>query len=349
MKHLLLPLACLWAVLLGGFGSGGCLAQTRLPPAAGAAEQASTAPHNPRSDYWRQVREGVAGYTTVRGPEAEVLIQGSGEVWRQLRGGPLAGGAVWVLGATAAGIFGFYLWRGRLRLERPRSGQRVLRWNLLERILHWYVAVLFLVLAVTGLSLLWGRAALIPRLGHERYAAYAEIAKTLHNFLGLLFMAGLLLMILVWFRDNLFRSIDWDWLRQGGGFSRRLAHPHAGRMNAGEKLWFWLLASAGLLLCLSGLVLDFPNFSQPRWGMQLAHLLHVVSAVLLIAGALGHIYIGTLGTEGAMEGMIRGTVDRTWAEQHHDLWLREKEGDGCGMEEAAGAEHGGDLASKERC
>jgi formate dehydrogenase subunit gamma len=277
---------------------------------------------NPRAGFWRQAREGVQGYTAVRGQEANVLIQGSGQNWRRLRNGLVAAYGGGLLGLAVFALGSFYLWRGRVELSHPRTGETVARWTLGERVLHWYTATLFIVLALTGLSLLYGRALLIPLIGHEAFSAYAILAKQFHNVIGPPFIAGLLLMILFWIRDNLPNRLDIEWFKALGGMVGD-RHPSAGRMNAGEKAWFWLLASGGLAVCASGLLLDFPNFGQERWLMQVSHLFHVVFALVLMAGALGHIYIGTIGTEGALEGMVTGRVDKSWAIQHHDLWYEE--------------------------
>jgi len=279
-------------------------------------------PDNPRSAFWRQAREGVAGYTAVQGQETGVLIQSAGQNWRQVRNGPVAAAGGAVLGLTVFALGAFYLWRGQVPLSHPRSGRTVARWTLGERVLHWYTAALFLWLTLTGLSLLYGRALLIPLIGHEAFSIWAALAKLTHNFTGPLFIAGLLLMIVAWARHNLPNRLDIEWFKSFGGMIGD-THPSAERMNAGEKAWFWLLAFGGVLLSASGLVLDFPNFGQERWAMQIAHLIHVVFGLVLIAGSLGHIYIGSIGTEGALEGMVSGEVDTAWARQHHDLWYAE--------------------------
>jgi len=178
--------------------------------------------------------------------------------------------------------------------------------------------------AITGLSLLYGRLVLIPLLGHYGFSTYAEIAKWTHNILGPVFMVGLLLMIFKWFKLNFFNKIDLQWTKEFGGMIGD-KHPSAEKLNAGEKMWFWSLTAMGLALCFTGLVLDFPNFDQQREMMQLSHLIHSVTALGLIAFSFGHIYIATIGTEGALEGMTTGNVDTSWAQQHHDLWLKEVE------------------------
>lgn len=303
------------------------LAALLIPPVAvivssGAIAETST---NPLADYWRLVREAKPGYTAVSGQETGVLIQVSGETWRRLRNGPVALLGAWLQALTVFALLAFFMIRGRVRLTQPRSGIRIHRWNMAERVVHWVTAILFLVLAVTGLSLLYGRALLIPLVGHESFSVYADLAKQFHNICGLFFIAGLITMIIFWARDNLPDRYDLDWFKAFGGMIGN-RHPSAARMNGGEKAWFWLLALAGSGVALTGLILDFPIFGLERPLMQLGHLLHLGLAILLIVGALGHIYIGTIGTEGAFEGMISGEVDTSWAIQHHDIWYQEVSG-----------------------
>lgn len=287
-----------------------------------AADETQATESNSGADYWRQVRDNTEGYSAVKGRETNELIQGSGQNWRQLRNGPLATYGSWLIGFTLAVLSLFYLWRGQVEMAHPRTGQTIERWTLNERRMHWLTAGLFMILAITGLSLLYGRAVLIPLFGHHGFAAYAGIAKSTHNILGPAFMVGLFSMIIKWFKNNFLNKVDLEWFKAFGGMVGD-KHPSAEKLNGGEKLWFWTLATAGVALCLSGLVLDFPNFDQEREIIQLSHLIHLVTAVVLIAFSFGHIYIGTIGTEGALEGMVSGQVDTAWAEQHHDLWLKE--------------------------
>ncbi len=286
------------------------------------SQQQSAEPTNPRADTWRQVRRGNEGYTAVTGQEANELIQGSGETWRQVRNGPMASYGSWFLGFVLVAILAFYTMRGQVKLTHPRTGETVERWTLNERRLHWTTAVLFILLTITGLSLLYGRAVLIPLLGYPGFSAYATVAKFMHNTLGPVFMIALFGILIKFFRHNFFNKVDLEWFKAYGGMVGD-NHPHAGRMNGGEKVWYWALATAGVALCFSGLVLDFPNFGQEREVIQLAHVIHLSTALMLIAFSFGHIYIGTIGTEGALEGMTTGQVDVAWAEQHHDLWLQE--------------------------
>tara|TARA_R110001583_G_scaffold10894_4_gene50222 strand:+ start:168202 stop:169182 length:981 start_codon:yes stop_codon:yes gene_type:complete len=288
---------------------------------AAEQQQAQEQQTNPRSDYWRLVRENTKGYSAVKGRETNELIQGSGQNWRQLRNGPIATYGSWLIGFTLAVLALFYMWRGKVELTHPRTGQTIERWTLNERRMHWLTAGLFVILGITGMSLLYGRLVLIPLFGHHGFSAYAEIAKWVHNVLGPVFMVSLLSMIVVWFKNNFLNKIDLEWFKAFGGMVGD-KHPSAEKLNGGEKLWFWTLATVGVALCLTGLVLDFPNFDQEREIIQISHLIHVLTALILTSFAFGHIYIGTIGTEGALEGMVTGQVDTAWAEQHHDLWVK---------------------------
>jgi len=312
-----------------------------------AQQQGQAEDTNPRANFWRAVRDGNQGYSAVTGPETGVLIQNGGENWRTLRNGPLMLYGGWFLLGVAVAIVLFYLIRGKVRLEGGRSGLTVPRWMAVERLLHWYTAVLFLVLMVTGLTLLFGRELLIPLLGKDAFAAWAGLAKQLHNYLGPFFAAGLLLELLFWARHNIPRRVDFKWFAQGGGVVGS-SHPSAGRMNGGEKLWFWVIATVGVVMVASGLVLNFPNFEQTRGQMQLAHLVHSGSAIIMMAFALGHIYIGTIGTEGALQGMVTGRVDAEWAKQHHDLWYQDLLERGVRPEPASGSRAGSPSGSSRR-
>lgn len=293
---------------------------------AAFAQQASQE-SNPRFNFWPAVREGSdykgPAYSSVGGPESTVLINSGGETWRQMRNGPIATYGGWILAAAVVAICLFQMLRGTVKLEHTPGGERVQRWSSFERILHWTTAVLFIALAITGLSMLFGRAVLIPLLGAKGFAGWAQFSILVHNYIGPVFCATLLIEVLWWIRHNIPNAHDIEWFKQGGGLFSKDKHPHAGKMNGGEKLWFWIIVFAGGAVCITGLILDFPNFGQTRETMQNASLIHGVVATVWVAIALGHIYIGTLGTEGSFEGMAKGTVSKEWAMQHHDLWYEE--------------------------
>jgi formate dehydrogenase subunit gamma len=293
------------------------------------AEPAATADNagkNPRSEYWREVRGSEPGYTAVKGQETNVLIQSRGETWRELRNGPVKViGAIMVVGILLA-LLAYHLKTGGAKLVH-RTGRKIPRWTMTDRVLHWYTGVLFIVLAITGLSLLWGRSVLIPVLGKEGFAAWAAIAKPAHDYLALAFVAGLVVMLAKWWHHAIFASYDWEWVKKAGGYLGG-EHPPAGFSNAGEKMYYWTLVFAGAALVASGFYLLFPNFGFDRAAMQTANIIHAGSALVLVAFVCLHIYLGTLGSEGALEGMVTGEVDEGWVRQHHSEWLKELEQQG---------------------
>ncbi len=312
----------LWALLLM-VGGGLLLPLTGyLYVAVQPAHAQAVGEHNPRANYWRAVREGNAGYSAVRGDERGVLIQNGGQNWRQLRNGLVANFGGWLLFLTLCAIMIFFQFRGRVNLVHGRSGERVKRWNAGERFVHWYTAILFMVLAATGMSMLFGRELMIPLFGYAGFAAWAGLAKGLHNISGPAFAVGVVLMIVMWARHNLPKPEDFAWFAKGGGIIGR-GHPDAGRMNGGEKGWFWFIVVAGGASMVTGFVMNFPNLGAERGTMQTANLVHGVLSLLWVAGWFGHAFIGTIGSEGSLEGMTTGYVDRNWAVQHHNLWVDE--------------------------
>ncbi len=278
---------------------------------------------NPHANYWRAVRHGVPGFTTVSSQGHKVLIQNGGENWREVRNLVVMRASQWVLGVALLAMMLFYAIVGKDRLEKPRSGIRIERFNLGERILHWYTALIFTIMVITGLSLLLGRLALIPLFGHWAVAGYLGASKTLHNFCGPLLLIGILLEIIVWLRFNIPNKADLAWFKNMGGMLGG-PRPHSGKVNGGEKGWFWLVFLFGIGVGITGIILDFPEWGQTRFMMQVAHVIHVAVAVLFVTASFGHVYVGTIGAEVVFEGMWTGTVDEVWAEQHNDLWYEEK-------------------------
>ncbi|MBL38046.1 MAG: formate dehydrogenase subunit gamma [Xanthomonadales bacterium] len=281
---------------------------------------------NPRSEYWREVRQGTEGYSAVKGPAADVLIDNGGQIFRQIRNGPISTFGPWVLAIMLLGVAGmFVLSGGGQKVEKPLSGKRVPRWSAYVRVVHWIMAIAFLLLLITGLSLLFGRAVLIPLLGAEGFSAWAITAKYIHNFTGPVFAVTLVLLVLSMLRDNLPSKVDVDWFLKGGFAGK---HVPTGKLNAGEKLWFWFNAVGGLVVAVSGVVLILPNIFEARSTMQLALLVHAGLALLYIGGSFVHMYMGTLGARGALDAITKGHVSSEWAEQHHDLWYHEVKKDG---------------------
>jgi formate dehydrogenase subunit gamma len=279
---------------------------------------------NPRAEYWRAVRGGVEGYSAVTGQETGVLIQNGGQNWRAVRNGPVSfyGGSLII--AVLLVLAAKHIVKGKDKLE-TRTGRTITRWSTFERVMHWYVAISFIVLGITGLSLIFGKTVLIPLMGKEGFAAWAALAKPIHDYLALPFAAGLVLLFLMWIGKNVPKGYDITWLKSLGGAIGK-GHPPAGFFNAGEKVFFWLLFFGGVVMTTSGVFLLFPNLETVRESMQFWHIVHASSGLFLIAVALGHMYLGSIGTEGVLEGMVSGDVDEGFAKQHHSLWYEEVKG-----------------------
>src|SRR5712672_3627421 len=256
-------------------------------------------------------------------PRARVLIQPAGRVWDHFHEVTLYwGGAIVILGTLAA-LAAAYLLLGRIRISAGRSGRKVLRFKAFERFAHWLTAVSFVVLGISGLNVTFGKRLLLPLIGPDAFSAFSEAAKYAHNFISFPFVLGLALIVVIFIKDNIPDRIDLEWFKQGGGFIKS-KHAPARRFNAGEKLVFWGALGAGAAVSASGFLLLFPFDVTDFAGMQIAQVVHSVIAILFVALILGHIYIGTLGMEGAFEAMGTGEVDFNWAKEHHDLWLEEK-------------------------
>ena len=276
--------------------------------------------------FWRDVREGERNpyqTTQVRGIETAILVQTEGEMWRRIRNGPITvyGGWLIVLAFLAIGLF--YWRKGEMKLHESKTGRVIVRFTPWERLVHWATAISFVILAVSGIIMLFGRYVVLPATGYTIFSILAIISKNLHNFVGPLFVVCTVIMFFTFVRDNMWRAYDWKWFRKFGGFLSG-EHVPSGKFNAGEKAWFWFgVTILGLIVSVSGLVLDFPNFGQGRELMQVSNVVHATAAVIFMAMSLGHIYLGTIGMEGSYDSMRHGVVDETWAKEHHELWYRD--------------------------
>ena len=284
---------------------------------------------NPGTDLWRQVRQRMQQPNTTsrsQGVESAVLINPRGEDWRQFRMERLVPVGGWILLGTLGLITAFFLIRGSIKIEGGISGKLVPRFSVNQRVVHWFAASLFIILGLTGLVLLYGRFVLIPLLGPEGFSATAAACKEVHNLFGPIFPLAIVGLIVQFGRGNRFNMIDVKWFFKVGGLFGTPAD--SGYYNGGQKSWFLMVVLFGIVISVSGLILDFPVFGQGREVMGWAHVVHGIVAVFFIAASLGHIYIGTVGMEGAARSMRDGYVDANWAEEHHNLWYYEMENAG---------------------
>ncbi len=267
----------------------------------------------------------VAGRISIPDAKAATLIQPDGQTWRAFHQGSLPTIAgVAILGMTAL-LALFFLVRGRIRVEKGFSGRTVTRFGGLDRFVHWVTAGSFVVLALSGLNLSFGKSLIAPLFGEDTFAMLAGWGKVSHNYIAFPFMVGVALMLVIWVKDNIPGKLDLDWIKAGGGIFVKGAHPPAKRFNAGQKGIFWIVMLGGFIMSVSGWHLLFPFREGPSVGEQQFWVnVHAVLAMIFIAVMLAHAYIGSVGMEGAFDAMGSGEVDENWAREHHSLWLEEQ-------------------------
>jgi formate dehydrogenase subunit gamma len=270
-----------------------------------------------------QTGENVSGRVSIPDRQAGELIKPDNKGWADLSQGTLQTFAVGILVVALIGLALFYFIRGRIALEGGFSGRSILRFGWFERLAHWMLASTFIVLALTGLNLVIGRAVILPIVGESAFGTLSAWGKIAHNYLAWPFMISLAIVFVLWIVHNIPGRIDLEWIKQGGGFLKKGVHPPAKKFNAGQKIVFWCVVLGGAAMSYTGVMLLFPHLAGTAADWQFYQVVHAIVAGLLSAVILGHIYIGTLGMEGAFDAMGKGEVDENWAEQHHSLWARE--------------------------
>lgn len=266
----------------------------------------------------------IQGRGTIPDTRSYVLEQPEGRSWSGFHSTTLPWiGAITILGALIASA-AFYVWRGTIRVKSGLSGLKVVRFSAFERFVHWMTASSFVVLAISGLNISFGRSLVLPWLGADAFSAVSQWLKYAHNYLSVPFVIGIVLMVLMWTLGNIPNRTDADWIRRGGGILND-DHPPAYRFNSGQKVIFWIVVLGGVAVFITGSMLIFPFYRTTLGDLQDAQRIHAIVAMLFIAAIIGHAYIGTLGMEGAFEAMGHGTVDRNWALQHHILWLQQQD------------------------
>lgn len=302
------------------------------------AERAKVQPGN-NAPMWRQIAAGVTGTSSLpksEAPEAGNLIQpfvqypgsrltNAGEAWRQVRNNWLIpyGGSLLLIVVLAIAIY--YFGKGSIKTRGAPTGRKIERFTPFERSAHWSNAIAFVALAISGVVIAFGKFFIEPVIGATLFGWLSYALKNLHNFAGPLFAVSLVIVFITFLRSNWPQKGDLHWLRTGGGLVTG-AEPPSNRFNAGEKLVFWGgVFFLGLIVVSSGFVLDrlLPGLVYERSTMQIAHMVHAVATMLMMAMFLGHIYLGTIGMQGAYQGMKTGYVDETWAREHHAYWYED--------------------------
>jgi formate dehydrogenase subunit gamma len=296
---------------------------TASAPSIAQQNQINPTASSVREQQLLQEFDRIQGRVSIPDQRSSVLIQPAGRDWREFRTVALSWvGGIAILGMLAVLVI-FYLSRGMVRLEGGRSGRTIVRFTTFERFVHWMTATCFIVLAISGLNITFGRSLLLPLIGHDAFSEWSQWAKYAHNYLSFPFTIGVVLIFLIWIAGNIPNKVDVDWMRRGGGIVGH-DHPPAYRFNAGQKAIYWIVVVGGGLVAVTGYELMFPFYLSGIEGMQLAQMVHATVALLFVAVMLAHIYIGTIGMEGAFEAMGSGTVDVNWAREHHSLWLEEE-------------------------
>jgi formate dehydrogenase subunit gamma len=302
------------------------------------AQRQRSQPGN-NAPFWRGVHDSGRTPGTVNNlpmGERGVLIQPftqypgarlatAGDAWRQIRDGWIIpyGGALVVIVVLALALY--YWAKGPMGGHVPGTGRVIERFTYFERAAHWSNAVAFVVLAISGLVMAFGKFWLLPVIGSVLFGWLTYALKTSHNFAGPLFGVSLVILFFTFLRSNWPSRADLVWLRQGGGMLSG-KEPPSHRFNAGEKFVFWGgVLILGSIVVGSGLVLDklLPGLAYWRDDMQIANIIHAIAALLMIALFLGHIYMGTIGMRGAYRAMKTGYVDEGWAREHHLLWYED--------------------------
>ena len=292
-------------------------------PAAAQAQSVNPTKNAVSEQQLLQQSKTVRGLGSIPDTKSYTLEQPAGRDWRHFHEVTLRWiGGIAILGMLAVLVI-FYLSRGMVRIEAGRSGYTIVRFSWFERFVHWMTAVCFVILALSGLNITFGRPLLLPLMKPESFTAFSEWAKYAHNYLSFPFTLGVVLIFLMWIAGNIPTRVDVAWLKRGGGMIGH-DHPPAYRFNAGQKLIYWIVVLGGGAAAVSGYALIFPFYGTTIETMQQAEMVHSIVAMLFIAVMLAHVYIGTIGMEGAFEAMGSGTVDLNWAKEHHSLWLEEE-------------------------
>jgi formate dehydrogenase subunit gamma len=268
----------------------------------------------------------VAGRITIPDQNAGYLIKPDNKIWAALQGDTLHQISIWAVIGMVVLLTLFYVIRGKIRVDGGLSGRKILRFNTLERFAHWTLASTFIILALSGLNLIIGKTVILPLLGENAFGTLSAWGKIAHNYLAWPFMVALVMVLLLWVVHNIPNRLDVEWLKQGGGLVKKGVHPPAKKFNAGQKIIFWAVIAGGAALSYTGVMLLFPAVAGTPADWQFFQTIHALTAAVLSAIIIAHIYIGSVGMEGAFDAMGTGEVDENWAKEHHSLWVEEVKG-----------------------
>jgi formate dehydrogenase subunit gamma len=203
---------------------------------------------------------------------------------------------------------------------------RILRFQRSERLLHWAIAVPFMVCYATA-------AVLITVYNPNPARPFRWVISWLHRGSGVSLIVLPLVAILTHWRDftlhlrNVREAWTWSlsdlkWLVLFGPstFNPRIAKPDQGKFNAGEKINFMVLVSTIPVYIATGLLLWLPGVSYVAW------MIHFFMAAFIATPLMwGHVFLATVNpdTRVGLGGMFSGFVDRHWARNHYRYWYEE--------------------------
>src|SRR5262245_60837480 len=238
-----------------------------------SAQQVNPTASSVKEDQLFQELNRISGRCSIPDQKACTIEQPAGRDWRHFHEVTLRWiGAISIIGMLVL-LVAFYLTRGMIRIESGRSGRMLVRFTAFERLVHWMTATCFIILAISGLNITFGRPLLLPLIGAEAFTAWSQWAKYAHNYLSFPFTLGVVLIFLMWIAWNLPTKADLQWLKEGGGMVGH-KHPPAHKFNAGQKLLYWLVLLGGSGVAITGYVLMFPFYGTDIASMQLAQIVH---------------------------------------------------------------------------
>jgi formate dehydrogenase subunit gamma len=204
-------------------------------------------------------------------------------------------------------------------MNQAHSPDRILRYTLAERVIHWVAGVTYVYQLLTGLAFysphLFWIAILLGGAPTVRYW---------HPWAGLMFTVVLLQMLKIWRTDMRITAPDLAWEKAMPHYIRNEDEdlPPIDRFNIGQKYFFWAMLWAGIIMLISGVALWLPEMIpwRLRFLRYAAVLLHVSAALVSIGAFIIHVYMGTAMVRGGFTSIIRGEVSPAWAKMHHRLW-----------------------------
>lgn len=206
-----------------------------------------------------------------------------------------------------------------------KSGE-VQRYNGNERVVHWIVALTFILLATSGLALFHPAFWFLTSL-----TGGGQWTRILHPFLGLVMFVFFLVMAARYWRDNVIQSYDREWGKRLSDVINNRDHglPEIDKYNLGQKQLFWVMVITMVLLLCTGIVLWRDTvFQFPVTVVRISAVVHALCAFILIVGIIVHIYSAIFWVRGSLRAMTRGTVSHNWAKHHHPLWYKRITGHG---------------------